>query len=51
MKMVVVTRSILRGFHQRSPLQNSILKKISRAMEVVEWCLVSCETGMFSESK
>ena len=20
-------------------------------MEVVEWCLISCETGMFSESK
>ena len=51
MQMVVVTRSIFRGFHQRSPLQNSILKKISRAMEVVEWCLISCETGMFSESK
>jgi len=51
MQMVVVTRSIFIGFRQRSPLHNSILKKISRAMEVVEWCLISCETGMFSESK
>ena len=39
------------AFIKEALLQNSILKKISRAMEMVEWCLISCETGMFSESK